>query len=91
MVRSDRTTPRFFQQRVGERAESLQEGLPLGRRECCQRLLQRAVSFMEPCADGRRGLLVELDDRPAAIVGILAAPDEAVVLELRRELARRRQ
>jgi hypothetical protein len=89
MVRSDRTTARFFHQRVGERAESLQERLSLVRRKCCEGLLQRAVSPVEPCTDGRRGLLVELDDRAAAVVRILAAADEAVVLELGRQLARR--
>ena len=40
---------------------------------------------------GRRGPGVQADERAPAIVGILAALDEVVALELRRQLARSRQ
>jgi hypothetical protein len=88
MVRSLRTTARFFHQRVTEDAESLQEAGALVLRQRAQRLLERLVPPREPRAHLPLRQRVQVDDRSAPIVGVLAAADELVVLEVARELAR---
>lgn len=67
--------------------ETLQKGLAFGVREARQSLLERAVAAVDP---GLHLLLrerVQVDERAPAVVGVLAAVDERVVLEVARELA----
>lgn len=91
MVRSERTTGGFFHQRVAERGESLQERLLLGGSECRERVPQRLVAPVEPGAHAVFGEGVQVDHRPAAILGVLSPPNEHVSFELRCELAGGRQ
>jgi hypothetical protein len=91
MVRSLRTTARFFHQRVAEDAESLQERLALVRRERAQRPRERLVPPLEPCSHLLRRERVQVDDRAPPVILVLPAVDELVVLEVACELARGRQ
>jgi hypothetical protein len=88
MVRSERTIGGFFHQCVSERVEALEEGVPFGRRERSERALERAVAALEPGAHTLGGERVQVDDRPAAVVRVLAPVDEGAVLEVAGELAR---
>lgn len=54
-------------------------------------MLERPVAAVQPAPDVGRVRLAELDDRPAPILGILAAPQQLVLLEVAHELARRRE
>src|SRR4051794_3578288 len=87
MVRSLRTTPRFFHQRVGERGESLQERRALGLVQRRERLLERLVPARKPGLDALGGRRLEVDERPPAVIRVLPALDEAVVFEVARQLA----
>jgi hypothetical protein len=91
MVRSERTIGGFFHQRVGERVKALEEGGPLGRRERAERALERAVAALEPGSHALGRQRVQVDDRAAAIVSVLAPVHERAVLEVARELARGRE
>ena len=67
--------------------KTLQKGLALGVREACQRLLERTVAAVDPGFDLLLRERVQVDERAPAVVGVLAAVDESVVLEVTRELA----
>jgi hypothetical protein len=91
MVRSLRTTVRFFHQRIRERAESLQERCAFVGTERREGLLERPVAPREPLLHACRGARIEVDDGAAPVVRVLPPLHETVALELRRELARRRE
>jgi hypothetical protein len=76
---------------VREDAKALQKGSPLGGRERVERGVERAIAAFEPGLYALRGQRVEVDDRPAPVVDVLAAAHERPLLELTRELARSRQ
>jgi hypothetical protein len=82
---------RFFHQRVCKRAESLQERLLLGVRQRAERLFEWTRTCREPRADGLLRLRSERDDRPASVCRVLAAGEEAAVLELAGERRGRRE
>jgi hypothetical protein len=88
MVRSERTTRGFFQERVGEGAQSVHERVALGRVEALERLAERTVARVDPRLDERAALVVELEHGAAAVGLVLAAADEPVLLQVARELAR---
>jgi hypothetical protein len=79
---------RFFHQRVGERAESLQERLLLALGECAERLFEGTRSCGQPRADSRLRLRREPDDGATPVGRILPAGEEAVILELAGERRR---
>ena len=91
MVRSERTTVRFFHQRLGESAQTLQERLAFRRAERGERSFERAVPLRQPGAHAFRRECVQLDDGAPAIIDMLAPAHERVVLELSSQLARRGQ
>ena len=68
--------------------EAFQKGFALGLGERGERPLERPVAAREPRPHLRRGERVQVDDRPAPVVRVLAAAHEAVILELAGELAR---
>jgi hypothetical protein len=88
IVRSERTTRRFFHHRVGQGAKTLQKGVALGTVETGQRLRERTVAAVDPRLHLLLRQLVQVDERPAAVVGELPAVHEGVILEVTRELAR---
>ena len=65
--------------------QTLQERLLLGVGERRERALERERPTREPVAHGRLRRGRERDDGTAAVGGILAADEEAVLLELARE------
>jgi hypothetical protein len=86
-VRSDRTTGRFFHQRLGQGAETLQESFALGVGEPRQSLGEWPVAAVDPGCDLLLGEGVQIDERAPPVVRVLAAVDERVVLEVAREFA----
>jgi hypothetical protein len=88
MVRSERTTVGFFHQLVGERPQSLQERLALGRVEARERVPQRLVAAVEPCFHVLLAERVQVDDRAPLVLDRLAAVHEAPLLEVASEAAR---
>jgi hypothetical protein len=87
MVRSERTTVRFFHQRLCESAQTLQERLALRRAERGKRSLERPVPPRQPGTHAFRRERVQLDDGAPAVVDMLAPSHESVVLELSSQLA----
>jgi len=79
---------RFFHQRVGEGGESFQEGVLLGRRQRCERLLERPRPRREPTSHRLLGRGSETDHGTAAVGGVLRAGDQPALLELARERRR---
>jgi len=54
-------------------------------------MLERRVATGQPRLHALGGHGAQLDERAAAVGGVLAALDETVILEIARQLARRRQ
>lgn len=71
--------------------QSLQEGGALGGGQRVERLLERLVTLGQPCAHGAGRRRAEVDDRPAAVVLVLAPFEEVVIREVANQRARRRQ
>jgi hypothetical protein len=87
IVRSDRTTGRFFHQSIGQSGETLQEALSFCGRQPGQGARERAVARADPGPNLLLGECVQIDERAAAVVGVLTAMDEGVILEVASELA----
>ena len=69
----------------------MRKRLPLVLVQRGERSLERPVAALEPPADTLGGERVQVDHRPAPVVDVLAAADEAELFEVARQLARRRQ
>src|SRR5436853_6785602 len=82
MVRSERTMRGFFQHRVRQRVESLQEPCALLVGERPERRPEWAVTLVEPGVHTLARLRSERHHRPAPVRGILAPDDEPALLEI---------
>ena len=69
----------------------LRKAFPLGRCERGERALERAVAALEPCTHALGSERVQVDDRAAPVVRVLAPVHERAVLEVAGELARGRE